>query len=91
LIFAVTNITTKGVNMVQVDPKDLEDKNTEENVTRHSATSPDKCEEMEQKYGWKLNRWEENDSSILEVDCVFDGEAEFPKSRMDYTGDDDDE
>jgi len=50
----------------------------DENVSRHGATDPDKCEEMADKYGWNLVRIEETGDSVLEVDCVFDGETEFP-------------
>ncbi len=52
----------------------------DENVSRHGATDPDKCEEMADKYGWSLVRVEETGDSVLEVDCVFDGETEFPFS-----------
>jgi len=59
--------------------------------TRHSATDPSKCEEMRRKYGWELIGYEENESSIFAVDCIFAGKAEFPKSRIDFTGDDDED
>jgi hypothetical protein len=39
---------------------------------------------MANKYGWKLDSYEENGTSILKVDCIFKGKAEFPKSAMDY-------
>ena len=47
--------------------------------SRHGATSPDKCPEMENKYGWKLKRVEIVETPVLEVDCVFNGKTEFPK------------
>jgi len=56
--------------------------------TTHSATDEDKCYEMEARYGWDLNKVVETKSEILSVDCIFDGDAEFPKSRMDYTSSD---
>jgi hypothetical protein len=43
-----------------------------ENV--HSATSPDKCYEMEDKYGWQIKDIRPTKNSILKVDCVFYGE-----------------
>jgi hypothetical protein len=52
--------------------------NNEETTSRHSATDPDKCFEMEKKYGWKLLRFELTQDQILKVDCVFEGETEFP-------------
>ncbi len=55
----------------------------EENVSRHSAADADDCLEMEQKYGWDLKRVEdlpETPNQVFEVDCVFEGETEFPKS-----------
>jgi hypothetical protein len=45
--------------MVQVEPDD-----EEENVTRHSATDAEKCEEMEERYNWELKRVERNTSNI---------------------------
>jgi hypothetical protein len=55
----------------------------DENVSRHGATDEGCCEEMERKYGWDLVRVEETADPILEVDCVFEGKAEFPKSYYD--------
>lgn len=43
-----------------------------ENV--HSATDPQKCREMESRYGWKLKRIKINKDLPLEVDCIFHGE-----------------
>jgi hypothetical protein len=51
-----------------------------ENVSRHAAADEGCCEEMERKYGWTLARIEETSSPVLEVDCVFEGKTEFPKS-----------
>jgi len=33
---------------------------------------------MEKKYGWKLLRFELTKDQTLKVDCVFEGETEFP-------------
>jgi len=52
----------------------------DENVSRHAAANADCCEEMEQKYGWNLLDIEPLESDIFEVDCVFEGNTEFPKS-----------
>jgi hypothetical protein len=52
----------------------------DENVSRHGATDPDKCEEMADKYDWNLIRIEETCDPLFEVDCVFEGETEFPPS-----------
>ncbi|MGK7928352.1 MAG: hypothetical protein AB4290_24450 [Spirulina sp.] len=57
-------------NLLRYDP--------DENISRHGATDPQKCEEMQQKYKWNLIRVEITDDKILEVDCVFEGETEFP-------------
>ena len=40
----------------------------------HSATDPQKCRNMERKYGWKLKRVKPTRDPILKVDCIFDGE-----------------
>jgi hypothetical protein len=53
-----------------------------ENV--HSATDPQKCREMEQKYGWKLKAIKPTRDPILKVDCVFHGEqTSFEDERYD--------
>lgn len=44
----------------------------QENV--HGATDPQKCREMERKYGWKLKRIKPTKDKVLKVDCVFEGE-----------------
>lgn len=52
----------------------------EENVSRHAAVSEGDCEKMARKYGWELIAVEKTPSnSILKVDCVFEGDTEFPK------------
>ncbi|MBD2184822.1 hypothetical protein H6S82_01125 [Planktothrix sp. FACHB-1355] len=40
----------------------------------HSATDPQKCRDMERKYGWKLKAIKPTSDPILKVDCVFEGE-----------------
>ncbi len=52
--------------------------NNEQPTSRHGATDPEKCFEMEKKYGWKLLRFELTKEQTLKVDCVFEGETEFP-------------
>jgi len=53
-----------------------------ENV--HSATDPQKCREMEQKYGWKLKAIKPTRDPTLKVDCVFHGEqTSFEDERYD--------
>lgn len=44
----------------------------QENV--HGATDPQKCREMERRYGWKLKRVRPNKDKVLRVDCIFEGE-----------------
>ena len=44
---------------------------SEENV--HSATDPEKCEQMAKRYRWKLKRVKPTKDPILKVDCVFEG------------------
>ena len=59
-------------------PKPRYDK--QRNISRHAATSKDDCVKMERKYGWHLIDVEETpEDPILKVDCVFEGETEFPK------------
>ena len=53
-------------NRVEQEPSE------QENV--HSATDPEKCREMERRYGWILKRVKTNKDLPLEVDCVFHGE-----------------
>ncbi len=50
----------------------------DEDVSRHAATDEEKCEDMATKYKWSLIRVEPADDPILKVDCVFEGETEFP-------------
>ena len=49
----------------------------DEDKSRHGAADPDCCEEMEEKYGWKLIEIEKIDGPILKVDCVFQGKTEL--------------
>ncbi|MCL1466911.1 hypothetical protein LAY41_21200 [Argonema galeatum A003/A1] len=56
--------------------------NNEKPESRHSATDPEKCYQMERKYGWKLLRVEKTKHQTLKVDCVFEGETEFPKYQQ---------
>lgn len=53
-------------------------KKAENMESRHAATDPEKCEKMQEKYGWKLLRIEPTKDKIFKVDCVFEGETEFP-------------
>jgi hypothetical protein len=55
----------------------------EENVSRHAAADADCCDEMADRNGWKLVDVEETGNSALPVDCVFEGETEFPSSYYD--------
>ncbi len=54
-----------------------------EDKSRHGAVDADCCEEMAEKYGWQLLDVELTGNSILEVDCIFAGKTEFPKSYYD--------
>ncbi len=54
----------------------------QENI--HSATDPDKCRDMERKYGWELKNIRPTRNPILKVDCVFYGEqTSFEDERYD--------
>jgi hypothetical protein len=55
----------------------------DENKSRHAAADEDCCEEMAEKYSWQLVDVEKTGDPILEVDCVFEGKTEFPKSYYD--------
>ena len=50
---------------------------------RHGAASPEDCENMGNRNGWKLRRVEFTGRPVLEVDCVFDGEqTSFEDERL---------
>lgn len=51
-----------------IDPSQDEPENV------HSATSPDQCYEMEEKYDWQIKDIRPTQDKILKVDCVFYGE-----------------
>ena len=53
-------------------------KNNEQPESRHAATDPEKCRQMEKKYNWKLLRVETTREKTLKVDCIFQGKTEFP-------------
>ena len=56
----------------------------DENKSRHAATTEGDCEKMGRKYGWELIQVERiPDQPIFKVDCVFEGDTEFPKSYYD--------
>lgn len=52
----------------------------EENISRHAVANEDCCEEISERYGWSLLDIEATSDSSLTVDCVFEGETEFPRS-----------
>lgn len=52
-------------------------------ITRHAATSPQECRNMERKYNWTLLRWEPTGDPILKVNCLFAGETPFPTYHPD--------
>ena len=54
-------------------------------ITVHAAASPRLCKEMETRYGWKLLRIRKSKggNDVLPVDCIFEGEAEFPTYHKD--------
>jgi hypothetical protein len=60
----------------------------ESNRTSHWATNEECCRKMAAKYGWTLvetrRRIEARDPLVWE--CIFQGDAEFPKGSMDYSG-----
>jgi hypothetical protein len=48
-------------------------------TSRHGAVSPEDCIKMGKKYEWKLKDVVLRvDRPILKVDCVFEGDTEFP-------------
>ncbi|NER29089.1 MAG: hypothetical protein F6J89_15995 [Symploca sp. SIO1C4] len=60
----------------------MTDSSTGENV--HAATSPEKCREMERKYGWELKQIKPTRDQTLKVNCVFSGEqTSFEDERND--------
>ena len=59
-------------------PKPRRDK--DKNISRHAATNKDECIKMGRKYGWQLRDIEPIDGDpVFNVDCVFEGETEFPQ------------
>ena len=53
----------------------------------HAATDPEKCLEMERKYGWKLLRIKKVGGNILKVNCIFKGQTRFPNYLEDKKDD----
>jgi hypothetical protein len=60
----------------------------EKDESRHGAVNPGECLKMEKKYGWDLKRVEKTKRKILEYDCVFKGETEFPDSYYETNDED---
>lgn len=52
----------------------------DENISRHSATDPEKRAQMAKRQEWELIGWEKTNDSILKIDCVFEGLTEFSPS-----------
>jgi hypothetical protein len=50
----------------------------EPDTSWHAATDPQKCLDMEKKYGWKLLRIKPIAGNILKVRCIFQGKTRFP-------------
>jgi len=57
--------------------------NQEQETSWHAATEPEKCLEMERKYGWKLLRIKRIEGKTFKVICVFQGKTEFPNHQQD--------
>jgi hypothetical protein len=74
-LFLIKVMITKEVLIM---PKPRYDENTDK--SRHAAADEDCCQEMAEKYGWKLVDVEKTGNDILSVDCVFEGKTEFPTS-----------
>lgn len=51
--------------------------------TQHPAVAPGDCKQMARKYGWRLKRIDPTGSKDLPVNCVFEGDCEFPKGSID--------
>ncbi|NJL91215.1 MAG: hypothetical protein HC916_16610 [Coleofasciculaceae cyanobacterium SM2_1_6] len=60
----------------------------EKDESRHGAVIPQDCLKMEKKYGWSLKRIEKTRQEILEYDCIFKGETEFPNSYYENDNED---
>ncbi|MEO1353414.1 MAG: hypothetical protein AAFW84_32405 [Cyanobacteria bacterium J06635_15] len=43
------------------------------------------CKKMAQRYNWKLKEARRLNRDVLPVDCIFEGDVEFPKSPMDWS------
>ena len=60
----------------------------DEAVSRQAATSEGDCEKMARKYSWELVEVEKTpDDPIFKVDCVFEGETEFPQPYQEKESD----
>jgi hypothetical protein len=60
----------------------------DENVSRHAAASEGDRENMARKYGWELIEVEQTpEDPVFKVDCVFEGETEFPKPYQEKESD----
>lgn len=61
-------------------PKPRYDQN--KNESRHAAVDRKNCEQMAERQKWRLKGVEVigGDHAIFKVDCVFEGDTEFPES-----------
>lgn len=50
----------------------------EKDESRHAAASEEDCINMARRNDWQLKRTAKTNQELLEVDCIFVGETEFP-------------
>jgi len=51
----------------------------EKNESKHAAAHPDNCLKMQKNNpGWRLKGWVKTDQPMLEIDCIFEGDTDFP-------------
>ena len=60
----------------------------EENISRHSATDPEKCDRMGKRQGWELIGWEKTNDSILNpLLSLWENKSESQIFNCRYSGD----
>ena len=53
--------------------------------TTYPAVRASHCEGMRDRYNWQLKEVRRKNRDIMPVDCVFEGDVEFPKWFMDWS------
>jgi len=54
-----------------------------EETTTYGVAAPELCQGMADKYGWTLISIQESPSTVLPVECLFEGDCKFPPGPLD--------